>query len=60
MARKNEVIAVYVAPNVKAAIERIAEDDERTVAALMRKMVHQYLRDRTATPKTRKRNATAA
>jgi predicted transcriptional regulator len=54
--RTNEVLTIYVDPATKAAIEKIADEDDRTVAALLRRVIREFL----ATQKTRKRNATAA
>jgi hypothetical protein len=60
MARtKLEMIAVYVPHDVKAAVEKIARDDQRTVAGVMRVLINRLLREQ---PQQKKgtRNAAAA
>jgi predicted transcriptional regulator len=54
--RTNEVISVYVDTATKAALEKLANEDDRTVAALLRRVIRDFLTNQ----KTRKRNAAAA
>ena len=40
---KTEAISIRVEPEIKAAVKRAADDDRRTVASLVEKILVEYL-----------------
>jgi hypothetical protein len=43
---KTEAISVRVAPAVKKAVEKAAQDDHRSAASLVEKIVSEWLKER--------------
>ena len=41
---KTEIIALRIAPEIKKALERVAEEDARSVSSLIEKLIRDYLK----------------
>ncbi|MBI4689419.1 MAG: ribbon-helix-helix protein, CopG family [Nitrospirae bacterium] len=53
--KKETVVTLRVTPELKAVIQKLAEDDDRTIAWMARKLIIEALESRDASKKLKRR-----